>query len=56
MPELWIAAQVRRRAQAMAWTPGLTLDYSRALRAIVHPVGQPWFTRFLDAARRHVFN
>lgn len=56
MPELWIAAQVRRRAQAMAWTPGLTLDYSRALRAIVHPVGEPWFTRFLNAARCHVFN
>lgn len=52
MPELWIAAQVRQRAQVMAWTPGLTLDYSRALRAVIHPVQQSWFSRFLAAATR----
>jgi len=52
MPELWIAAQVRQRAQVMAWTPGLTLDYSRALRAVVHPVQQSWFSRFVAAATR----
>lgn len=52
MPELWIAAQIRRRAQVMAWTPGLTLDYCRALRAIVHPVELPWFSRLLRAGRR----
>ena len=45
MPELWIAAQIRKRATTMAWTPGLTLDYARALRAIVHPVSTPWFAR-----------
>lgn len=37
VPELWIAAQLRKRATTMAWTPGLVLDYSRALHAIVHP-------------------
>lgn len=52
MPELWIAAQVRQRAQVMAWTPGLTLDYSRALRAVVHPVQRSWFSRFVAAVTR----
>jgi len=47
MPELWIAAQVRRRALSMAWTPGLVMDYTRALRHIVHPVPQPWYQRIL---------
>lgn len=37
VPELWIAAQLRKRATTMAWTPGLVLDYTRALHAIVHP-------------------
>ncbi len=45
MPELWIASQVRKRALTMAWTPGLVMDYARALRAIVHPVPQPWYKR-----------
>lgn len=45
MPELWIAAQVRKRAMSMAWTPGLVMDYARALRVIIHPVPRPWFQR-----------
>ncbi|MGO2256260.1 MAG: HdeD family acid-resistance protein [Hafnia alvei] len=45
MPELWIAAQVRKRALSMAWTPGLVMDYARALRSIVHPVPEPWYQR-----------
>ncbi|EJE3976512.1 HdeD family acid-resistance protein [Escherichia coli] len=48
MPELWIAAQVRKRAQSMAWTPGLVMDYARALRSIVHPVPESWYQRFTD--------
>lgn len=47
MPELWIAAQIRRRARMMAWTPGLMMDYARALRAIVHPAPIPWYKRIL---------
>lgn len=39
MPELWIAAQLRRRATTMAWTPGLVADYARAIRALVHLAG-----------------
>lgn len=58
MPELWIAAQVRKRAMSMAWTPGLVMDYARALRVIVHPVPRPWFQRIpwrgaSKAARRN---
>jgi hypothetical protein len=30
-PELWVAAELRARAKAMAWTPGIVLDYARAL-------------------------
>jgi hypothetical protein len=55
MPELWIAAQIRRRALTMAWTPGLTLDYARALRAIVYPAKLSWMRsakRAMREARR----
>ena len=34
-PELWVAGVLRRRAAAMAWTPGIMLDYARALSYIV---------------------
>jgi uncharacterized membrane protein HdeD (DUF308 family) len=34
--EFWIACQLRRRAVSMTWTPGLVLDYARALARIVH--------------------
>lgn len=37
-PELWIAGVLRRRAEAMAWTPGLVLDYARLLHVIVEPM------------------
>lgn len=30
-PELWVAAELRARARAMAWTPGIVLDYARAI-------------------------
>lgn len=42
-PELWIAAQLRHRARTMAWTPGLVLDYARALRVVTHPPAIGWF-------------
>lgn len=34
-PELWVAAQIRKRAKTMAWTPGLVRDYARALSLLV---------------------
>lgn len=36
-PELWAASLMRKQAESMAWTPGLVLDYARALSAIVDP-------------------
>lgn len=50
-PELWIAAQLRKRATTMAWTPGLMLDYARALHALVHPVRHAWFQRWRQLGR-----
>ncbi|PSV57135.1 hypothetical protein C9J41_12020 [Photobacterium sp. GB-50] len=44
-PELWLAAQIRHRAMMMAWTPGLTMDYSRVLHSIVQPASFPWYQR-----------
>jgi hypothetical protein len=35
LPELWIAGVIRRRAAAMAWTPGIVLDYARALHHVI---------------------
>ena len=41
-PEFWVAAQIRKRAQTMAWTPGLTLDYARALSMLADPRPFAW--------------
>jgi uncharacterized membrane protein HdeD (DUF308 family) len=43
-PELWVAAQLRKRAEAMAWTPGLALDYARAIKAAIHPTPWGWYS------------
>jgi len=37
-PEFWAAALMRNGAGAMTWTPGLVLDYARALSTLVDPV------------------
>ena len=39
--ELWAAGAVYQRAQTMAWTPGLVLDYARNLQAILHQPHRP---------------
>ncbi|HGJ5876446.1 MAG TPA: hypothetical protein ACHBX0_08710 [Arsenophonus sp.] len=46
-PELWVASQIRQRVISMAWTPGLVMDYSRALNALVYPTPHRWYSRFL---------
>lgn len=51
-PEVWVASHIHKRATTMAWTPGLTLDYARALRAIVHPRPLSWIVS-LQLAIRH---
>ena len=50
-PELWFAAQLRKRAEAMAWTPGLVLDYARALQAAIASAPLGWESLF-SAVRR----
>jgi len=51
-PEIWVASQIRKRAKTMAWTPGLVLDYSRALRAVVHPRPLSWTASLQLAVRQ----
>lgn len=36
-PEFWAAALLRTGARSMTWTPGLVLDYARALGALIDP-------------------
>lgn len=50
-PELWVAAQLRKRAEAMAWTPGFALDYARALKAAIHPTPLGWYTLIASMKR-----
>lgn len=47
-PELWMAGLIRQRAMTMTWTPGLVLDYARALNATLSPPLQPWWVRLRD--------
>ncbi|WP_175835232.1 HdeD family acid-resistance protein [Burkholderia anthina] len=51
-PELWVAAQIRKRAMTMAWTPGLALDYARALSMLADPRPFAWWTAARVAAGR----
>ncbi len=50
-PELWMAGLIRQRAQTMAWTPGLVLDYARALNAVLSPPPLSWSTRVARSFR-----
>ena len=52
-PDLWVAALLRARAESMTWTPGLVLDYARALHELVEPQRSPWRRR-LQVALRHL--
>ena len=52
-PELWVAAQIRKRALTMAWTPGLTLDYARALSMLADPRPFGWW-KMSQAALRQI--
>lgn len=51
-PELWVASQVRKRALTMAWTPGLTLDYARAMSMLADPRPFGWWKMSQSAMRR----
>ncbi|MDQ2150929.1 DUF308 domain-containing protein [Alcaligenaceae bacterium C4P045] len=51
-PELWVASQIRKRAITMAWTPGLTLDYARAMSMLADPRPFGWWTMWQAAIGR----
>ena len=36
-PDMWLAGSVRVRAESLAWSPGLVLDYVRAVRRVTDP-------------------
>lgn len=49
-PELWVAGFMRKRAAAMAWTPGIVLDYARALAYVVS-LAEQWEKKTEDTAK-----
>jgi uncharacterized membrane protein HdeD (DUF308 family) len=51
-PDLWLAALIRSKAEAMTWTPGLVLDYARAIRRVSEPLSLGWLGRSADTLRR----
>ena len=51
-PELWVALQIRKRAETMAWTPGLVLDYARALSMLADPRPTGWFNTLGRALKK----
>ncbi|KAG0754658.1 hypothetical protein G6F22_020888 [Rhizopus arrhizus] len=51
-PELWVASQIRKRAMTMAWTPGLTLDYARAMSMLADPRPFGWWKMSQQALRQ----
>ncbi|NTG30072.1 hypothetical protein G6L33_22880 [Agrobacterium rhizogenes] len=53
-PHFWLLRLVRGRAEAMTWTPGLVLDYSCLLLAVVENNEGRWRRKLRDAlqARR----
>nr|WP_279343559.1 DUF308 domain-containing protein [Variovorax terrae] len=55
-PELWVAAQIRKRAATMAWTPGLTLDYARAISMLADPRPFGWVKMTRLAMRRRMLS
>ena len=50
-PRIWLLATIRGRAEAMAWTPGLVLDYGRLLRRIIEIRSAGWRERLAEAWR-----
>lgn len=55
-PEFWAAALMRNGAGAMTWTPGLVLDYTRALGALTDPVAPVPTIKWQGVRRRLMRN
>jgi uncharacterized membrane protein HdeD (DUF308 family) len=52
-PELWVASLLRARAETMAWTPGLVLDYARSLAGVIEPPPVGWLVLLREARLRY---
>ncbi|KAB2681021.1 MULTISPECIES: HdeD family acid-resistance protein [Brucella/Ochrobactrum group] len=50
-PHFWLMRIVRGRAEAMTWTPGLVLDYTRLLKHVVEHSERRWRRKLSDALR-----
>ncbi|MEL4376635.1 hypothetical protein [Brucella cytisi] len=50
-PHFWLMRIVRGRAEAMTWTPGLVLDYTRLLNQVVEHSQRRWRKRISEAFR-----
>ncbi|MER8816042.1 hypothetical protein [Mesorhizobium sp. M0965] len=48
-PQFWLLRLVRGRAEALTWTPGLVLDYTRLLRSVVEHSDRRWRSKLSDA-------
>ncbi|MDX3927464.1 MAG: hypothetical protein QHC90_16865 [Shinella sp.] len=57
-PHFWLMRIVRGRAEAMTWTPGLVLDYTRMLNQVVEHSERRWRKRISEAfrSRKELFN
>lgn len=55
-PDLHLATLLRKRAESVTWTPGLVLDYARALLRVVEPPALSWAGMMRHAAEdyRHI--
>jgi len=52
-PDLHLATLLRKRARTMTWTPGLVLDYARAMRRVVEPPEMSWVGTLRRAVRHY---
>jgi uncharacterized membrane protein HdeD (DUF308 family) len=50
-PHFWLMRIVRGRTEAMTWTPGLVLDYTRLLEQVIEHSERRWRTRIGEAFR-----
>jgi uncharacterized membrane protein HdeD (DUF308 family) len=50
-PHFWLMRIVRGRAEAMTWTPGLVLDYTRLLEQVIEHSERRWRRRIGEAFR-----
>jgi uncharacterized membrane protein HdeD (DUF308 family) len=52
-PDLYLATLLRKRARTMTWTPGLVLDYARAMQRVVEPPEISWIVMVRQASSRY---